>query len=293
MRTGRFGTTGLSVSLLGLGAGQVGGAELSEKRASALLNGALDAGITLIDTARGYGLSEERIGRHVSHRRDSFVLSSKCGYGVPGVPDWTGACIVAGVDAALKRLRTDRIDIMHLHSCPVGVLESGGVVEALEAARRAGKVRVAAYSGENEALRWAVKSGAFQSVQTSVNVCDQRSLRDVIPDAAALGMGVIAKRPLANGFWRHAERPVGNYCEVYWERAREMGLSPGGLAWDEFALRFGAFQPGVCSVIAGTASLEHLRRNAEMIEKGPLPAEVAADVVRRFDACGAGWRGEV
>jgi aryl-alcohol dehydrogenase-like predicted oxidoreductase len=315
MLTRPFGTTGLTVSALGLGAGQVGTASLSEDAAAALLNGALDAGITLIDTAKGYGLSEERIGKHISHRRDLFVLSSKCGYGVPGVPDWTGPCITAGIDAALRVLRTDRIDIMHLHSCPIEVLKQGDVVNALGRARDAGKIRCAAYSGENEALQWAAASGQFQSLQTSVNICDQRSLRDVLPGAAKSGLGVIAKRPIANGFWRHAARPMGNYCETYWKRAKEMGLAggtgaagapdadrvtwgnapsiSGGTAWDEFALRFSAFAPGVCTVIVGTASLEHLRHNAEVIGRGPLTVSVVDAMTARFDQYGKAWPGEV
>ncbi len=305
MLTRPFGSTGLTVSALGLGAGQIGGANLSDDHSGSLLNAALDLGITLIDTARGYGLSEERIGRHIAHRRDSFVLSSKCGYGFEGegIQDWTGPCIERGVDAALQRMRTDRIDVMHLHSCPLEVLQRGEVIAALERARKAGKVRCAAYSGENEALRWAAAAGSFQSLQTSVNLCDQRSLRDVLPIASRLGLGVIAKRPIANAFWRHAACPTGDYCEVYWKRAREMGLTPpavaeGGapgepMAWDEFAIRFSAFAPGVSCVIAGTASIENLRRNAAMIERGPLPREVVSDVMLRFERAGTGWPGQV
>ena len=86
-------------------------------------------------------------------RRDEFVLSTKVGYGIPGYDDWTGPVIAAGVDAALGRLRTDRIDVVHLHSCPLDVLERGEVVAALQATVTAGKVRVAAYSGDNAPLK--------------------------------------------------------------------------------------------------------------------------------------------
>lgn len=74
-----FGTTGLRVSALGLGAGQIGDAALTEEHVGTLLNRAVDRGVTLLDTARGYGLSEERIGRHLSYRRHDFILSSKGG----------------------------------------------------------------------------------------------------------------------------------------------------------------------------------------------------------------------
>ena len=266
-----FGSTGLQVSALGFGAGQIGGAELSEDEAAKLLHGAIDLGITFVDTARGYGLSEERIGRHLSDRRARFVLSSKGGYGVDGAADWTAEVITRGVDEALGRLRTDVIDVFHLHSCPRDVLERGEVSGALTRAREAGKIRVCAYSGENDALAWAIDSGHFGSVQCSVNVCDQRGIVRGVASASAKQLGVVAKRPLANFAWRFADRPVGDYAEVYWERLRAMQSgalaateSPFGIAWPELALRFSAFAPGVSSAIVGTRSLEHLSASAEI-----------------------------
>src|SRR5262245_45771224 len=113
IRSRPYGDSGLFVSALGLGAGQLGDARLPEDEAAALLHGALDAGIFLIDTAPSYGLSEERIGRHLGARRRQAVISTKLGYGVPGVPDWTGPCITAGVEQALRVLRTEVIDIAH------------------------------------------------------------------------------------------------------------------------------------------------------------------------------------
>ena len=209
-----LGRTGLSVSPLGLGTGRLGSADLSESEAERLLHGALDAGITLIDTAPSYGLAEERIGRHLARRRKDVTLSTKGGYGVPGVPDWTGTVITAGIDAALARMRTSWLDIFHLHSCPQEILERGEVIEALEAAVQAGKVRVAAYSGDGAPLAWAVGSGRFGSVQASVNFCDQRILDAELPAAQAAGMGLIAKRALANAPWRFFSRPRGDYAEV-------------------------------------------------------------------------------
>ena len=288
-----FGATGLRVSALGFGAGHVGGDALSEDQAGTLLNAALDRGVTFFDTARGYGLSEERIGRHLSHRRDDFVLATKGGYGVEGVEDWTPACITRGVDDALRRLRTDRVDVFFLHSCGRDVLQRPGLIEALEAAVAAGKVRVAGYSGENEDLAWAVESGRFGAIECSVNVFDQASLGATVATAARRGLGVVAKRPLGNAPWRFAERPVGNYAEVYWERMQAMGLDPGVPGWDELALRFAAFAPGVSTAIAGTSSLGNLERNVAIAERGPLePAQVEA-ARTAFAAHGAGWRGEI
>lgn len=96
-----FGTTGLKVTALGFGAGHIGGASMTEREVSVLLHAVVDAGVNLIDTARGYGLSEERIGRHLQHRRGEIVISTKVGYGISGVPDWTHAAVVRGVEESL------------------------------------------------------------------------------------------------------------------------------------------------------------------------------------------------
>lgn len=290
-----FGRTGLSVSELGLGAGEIGGASLDERDVEALLRTAVDCGVTLIDTARSYGLSEERIGRFVAPVRDAVVLSTKVGYGVDGVPDWTGECVRLGVDQALGRLATDRIDIVHLHSCPTEVLERGDVVTALHDAKRAGKLRCVAYSGDNEALAWAAASGQFDSLQLSWNLCDQKAA-SVIGRALEAGLGVIAKRPLANAPWRFEDRPAGHEAELYWERWRELGLEErlgieGGLPLgiDEVAARFAAHFPGVSSAIIGTSQIPHLCHNAELVARGALPAALVATVRARFQAVGAAW----
>ena len=285
-----FGATGLAVPLLGLGAGSVGDDSLDEDEAARLLHGALDLGLSFVDTAPGYGLSEERIGRHLSSRRSSFVLSTKLGYGVPGVPDWTPECIARGVDQALSRLRTDVLDVAHLHSCPLETLLSSGVVEALLDAVRAGKVRVAAYSGENEALAWAVSSGAFGSVQCSVNVCDQRSLALL----SSHDLGVVAKRPLANTPWNpSAAHPDDAAAAAYRLRWAALRLDDLGLPPAELAIRFAAFAPGVSTAIVGSRRLEHLAEMHGHVAKGPLSANVRTEVEAHFAALGTTWQGMI
>lgn len=289
-----FGKTGLAVPPLGLGAGPVGDGGLEEGEAERLLNAALDLGLAFVDTAPGYGLSEDRIGRHIARRRSSFVLSTKLGYGVPGVPDWTGECIALGVDLALTRLRTDVLDVAHLHSCPIETLLHSGVVDALLRAVEAGKVRVAAYSGENEALAWAVSSGAFGSVQASVNLCDQRSLSRELATAASRGLGVVAKRPLANTPWRpSAEHPDDAAAAAYRERWITLRLDDLGVPPAELAVRFAAFSPGVSTAIVGSRRLEHLEEMQRHVGKGPLPEEVLAEIDARFATVGRDWPGMI
>lgn len=286
----KLGCTGLRVSALGFGAMHINDERTTEAEAGALLNQVLDLGINLIDTARGYGLSEERIGRHLAHRRADFVLSTKVGYGVEGVPDWTYDCIVAGVERALRLMKTDWLDIAHLHSCPLPVLQRGDVARALNDCRTAGKLRVAAYSGDNAEIDFAIESGAFGSLQTSISPCDQAHLQTRAARAGQAGIGVIAKRPLAGAVWRFAERPSDFAEGQYWDRLRAMGL-PDQQDWADVALRFVAFHSGAASAIVGTAKPANLRRNLAAIARGPLSPALARSLRDAFVHHGPAWPG--
>jgi aryl-alcohol dehydrogenase-like predicted oxidoreductase len=289
-----FGRTGLTVPALGFGAGGVGDPSFSEGDAASLLNAVLDLGIGLIDTARSYGPSEERIGRHLARRRGEFVLSTKVGYSVPGFEDWTAECVSAGVDLALQNLRTDVLDVVHLHSCPLSTLEQNGVAEALGRAVESGKVRVAAYSGDGAPLDFAVACGLFGSIQTSVNVVDQRALDSAVPRAWEGGLGVIGKRTLANAVWRRDPAPgEDDAIAIYRRRWHDLALDLGGLPPEEAALRFSAYLPGVSSVLVATRSIGHLEANLEALARGPLPAELQLAIRDRFRDRGKDWPGIV
>ena len=293
MDTRPLGQTGLHVTPLGFGAMHLNDDRVSELEAGRLLNQVLDLGVNLIDTARGYGLSEERIGRHLAHRRQEFVLSTKVGYGIDGVPDWTYACIMAGVDAALTRMHCEVLDIVHLHSCPLATLEQGEVITALEDCARAGKLRVVAYSGDNAELDWAIRSQRFGSVQTSLSVCDQVNLSERLPALAHTGMGVMAKRPLAGAVWRMPTRPEAHAEGIYWDRWQAMGLEQAlpESDWNELALRFTAHLPGVASSIVGTSKLAHFEQNLAAVAKGPLPDDQQALIRAAFLRQDQAWVG--
>lgn len=292
-----FGDSQIEVSNLGLGAAQIGDKEISDEDAGTLLNRALDMGITLFDTARGYGLSEERVGRHLSWRRHDFTLCTKVGYGVEGHEDWTPGCIEAGVERALRALRTDYIDIVLLHSCPKQTLDNDALIEALLRQRERGLVRVIGYSGENDELKAAARVASFGALECSVNITDQRSLEDPLPAAFGLGMGVIAKRPVANAPWRFETRPDGHYAEVYWDRSKAMNLeairAKWGLSWQQLALRFVLSHAQVHSCIVGTSSIDHLHDNVRIANEGPLPLELIEELRRTFKSHDQGWVGQI
>lgn len=289
----RLGIFGPSVGVLGLGARQLGEAAVQESDVGRLINSALDSGAVLFDAARGYDLSELRLGRHLGKRRQEAVLSTKVGYGVEGCEDWSSAAVSRGIDESLRRMQTDYLDVVYLHSCSIEVLEHGEALEAIERAQVQGKVRCIGYSGENQALEFAVRSGRFQVVEVSINLFDQRCIETSVAEAASRGLGVVAKRPTGNAPWRFETRPVGWYCEPYWERMHEMRLRPDPLAWRELALQFVAAVPGVSSLVVGTGNPDHFLENLAAIGGGPLPASIYDRCRAAFAAADNNWVGQI
>lgn len=136
-------------------------------------------------------------------------------------------------------------------------------------------------------MAYAASSGRFGALECSVNVVDRWNLHHVLGTVPALG--VVAKRPIANAPWRFAERPTGHYAELYWERLRELAFEPGDLGWSELALRFSAYAPGVHTAIVGTANPANLAANIAAAARGPLPADVLAELDAAWARVGQEW----
>src|SRR5467141_369334 len=134
MEKRRLGKTDMNVSVLGFGGGEIGYEEAPPETVAILLNSALDSGLNVIDTAECYRGSEEMIGHAVSSRRGEFYLFTKCGHphGAESAANWSRDSILQSIERSLKRLKTDRIDIVHLHSCSEAELRKGEVIAALQ-----------------------------------------------------------------------------------------------------------------------------------------------------------------
>ena len=294
-----LGRTGIEVSRLGLGLAEISRQVLQGRDtpdAVQVLNLALDIGINFLDTAACYASSEALIGSAVPHRRDEFFLASKCGHAVETEAEpWTAGLIAESVDRSLRRLNTEYLDILQLHSCDLDVLERGEAIEAVIKAREQGKTRFIGYSGDNEAALWAARSGIFDTLQTSFNLVDQSARRELLGAARASGMGIIIKRPVGNGVWGRTSSPYP-YADEYFRRAQammEMGPIPGAPEDPVLvAMGFLLAHDEVDTAIAGTHNPAHLKANVEMIARDlPIPVEVVAELHRRFDAVGGDWPG--
>src|SRR6266480_1495119 len=257
MEKRRLGRTDMDVTVLGFGGAGTAGEDV--EKIGRVLNSALDAGINVIDTAECYEGSEESIGNAISKRRAEFFLFTKCGHprGI-GTKDWSGKSILESIERSLRRLQTDRIDLIQLHGCSEAVLKKGEAISALEKARERGSVRYLGYSGDGHPARFAVESDAFDALQTSISIADQEAISRIAPLTRARNVGLIAKRPLANFAWKTGHKPINSYHHQYYERLRKLNF--GFLRNDEesiaIALRFVLSVPGVHTAIVGTTKPE-------------------------------------
>ena len=287
-----LGQTGLDVSALGYGGAPIGFSGVAEREAVRVVRQALDLGVAFVDTAPDYRTSERVLGRALAGRRDGVTIATKVGRiqdrtsaGTWEVrEDWTEAGVVATVERSLRHLGVEHLDLVQLHSPPLDVLERGEALAGLVRAREAGTVGHVGVSADGAEAWWAVRSGAFATLQVSYSVLQQGPAADGLLDAAAdAGMGIIAKQPVANGIADLDERPGHPDWSWKWDAAQRMDLSALGPPGHRTtgALRWVLADPRVSTAIVGTTSPEHLAANAAAAG-APLDPAAAADLARQF-----------
>ena len=277
----------MEVSVLGFGASEIGYEDASLATVEQLLGSALDAGLNLIDTAACYADSEELIGRAVSHRRKDYFLLTKCGHAGSefGLADWAPALIGKSIERSLKRLRTDHLDVVQLHTCEEATLRQGEVITELQRARERGLTRFIGYSGDSTTALAAVESGVFDTLQISVSVADQEAIERVLPAAIKRDLGVIAKRPIANAAWLGSWFATDSYSRPYARRLRKLGypfLKRSATESVATALRFTLTTAGVNTAIVGTKRPSRWEHNAALAAQGALPAAEYAAIRERW-----------
>ena len=299
MEKRRLGKTDMNVSVLGFGGSEIGYERASREAVAQLLNSALDAGLNVIDTAECYYNSEELIGEAVSNRRKEFYLFTKCGHphGMESGANWSKASILESAERSLQRLKTDRLDLLQLHSCSEAELRKGEVIDALQTAREKGYTRYIGYSGDSRAAHVAVESGAFDTLQTSINIADQEAIDLTLPLAREKQIGVIAKRPIANAAWKTGHRPIDSYHHEYFERLRKLNYDflRGDINRSiSIALRFTLSVPGVGTAIVGTKKPKRWRENARLLEGGSLNENEFQAIRERWEECAPRiWIGQI
>jgi aryl-alcohol dehydrogenase-like predicted oxidoreductase len=295
-----LGRTGLQVTMLGYGAMELRGAprarDTTEEQAETILNAVLDAGINYIDTSIDYGVSEERIGRYISHRRSEYYLASKCGclVGAPAVRGqrsphvFTRANILAGVEQSLVRMKTDYLDVVQFHISPSKqTLEENGALDAVMELKEAGKVRFIGMSGTLPHLKDHIAMGVFDVFQIPYSAME-REHEAIITTAAEAESGIVIRGGAAKG-----ATAAGKQAGLQWERWRAAKLEDllGKMTPMEFILRFTFTNPDLDTSIVGTVNPAHLRANVDVLQQGPLPADLYVEAKRRLAAAGSAPQG--
>ena len=288
--TAVLGRTGLEVTRLGLGGEAIrgpasdSGRPITDEQAQTLLNEVLDAGINFIDTSDDYGLSEEFIGKHISHRRSEYYLATKCG-SIPseGGHIWTRENVFRTMHQSLERLKTEYVDVMQLHNTTVEECAEGDLVEALEEMRRQGMVRWIAASTFLPNLPTFLQWGVFDAFQIPYSAL-RREHEGWITSSAEAGIGTIIRGGVARG-----EPGVGRGRQEVWrkyDQAKLDELREEGDSRSAFMLRLTLTHPHIHTIIVGTMNPDHVRENVKTALTGPLPPDVYDEAKRRLDAIG-------
>ncbi|MEX5296040.1 aldo/keto reductase [Kocuria sp. CPCC 205268] len=310
-----LGRTGRTVSTVGLGTWQLGADWGDVDPAAAVLEAAVESGVTFFDTADVYGdgRSERTIGAFRREHPDlDLTVATKMGRRVDQVPEnYTLANFRQWVDRSRRNLGTDTLDLVQLHCPPTPVYSDQEVYDALDTLVQEGAVRHYGVSVErtDEALA-AIARGSTATVQIILNAFRLKSLDAVLPAAKEAGVGIIARVPLASGllsgkytrdtrfaaddhrsFNRGGEAfDVGEtFSGVDFERGLEAvrefaGLLPEGVTTAQAAIAWVIAQDGVSTVIPGARSVEQVRANASAADTGDLGREIDAGVHRIYDS---------
>lgn len=305
MRYRTLGDSGLLVSVVGLGCNNFGGDRLDVNATRAVVDAAIDVGVTLFDTSDTYGKeggSELALGEVLAGRRDKVVLATKfgnqrtdMGYGPAAGAKGGRKYIRLAVEQSLRRLRTDYIDLYQLHTPdPLTPIEE--TIAALDELVTAGKVR---YTGHSNLAGWQIADAAhtaasagrtpFISAQNHWSLLERGAEAEVVPAAMNFGLGVLPFFPLANGLLTGKVRrgkpvPEGTRLagRAGYVTEDKLDKVEALIAWGaahgvsilEIAIGGLAAQPGCTSVIAGATSAEQVRANAAAGEWEPTPDEL-------------------
>lgn len=286
--TRELGSTGLHVSPIGLGTVEIGlaydiqDAELpTESEAEAILKSAIELGVTYIDTARGYGIAEERIGKFGISKNQDIVIGTKCAQFLEQGEDPRGAelekLVRAEIGESLRQLRLDILPLVQLHGGNKEQIERGELIELMGQLKEEQLVQHVgiAVRGE-EAAQAAIDSGFFETIQLAHSILDQRMSSTVLPEASAHNVGVINRSVLLKGALTPKRSALAAELGplVAAADAAEEIAQQAGLDLPTLALRFALSNPAVTTALIGTIKPHHLESAMRAAVAGPLPVDI-------------------
>lgn len=295
MKYRRLGKTGLKVPVVGIGTWQFGGEwgkRFTQPEVNRLLGRARELGINLIDTAECYGdhLSESLIGQAIKGERDHWIIATKFGHkfhsNFERTDHWSPQEVVQQLEASLKALGTDYVDLYQFHSGGDEAFDQDELWEALNQQVKAGKVRYLgiSISSRSENLyqtQRATEVGA-RAIQVVYNRLDRRPEQRVLPSCREQDLGVLARVPLASGFLSGKYQPGAKFTrgddvrslhdegevQKQLKRVQEIQQTevPEGVPMAPWALAWCLQHPAVTCVIPGCKTLEQVESNASAAE---------------------------
>lgn len=277
-----LGKTGLRVGRLAWGSGTFYfNPRNTQREVETIINTFSDAGCNLLDTCTHYpNDAEGRIGRAIKGRRDQFVLLTKVGHNSNGLPgkDWSPSLLANSINRSLKRLQTDYIDIVLLHTPEMNTLKEGEVYDVLLRAKEAGKIGHFGNSGDNEEVEFSATVPELDVIETSLNICELANV-PVLKTLNQKKIGILAKRSIANACWKPRSRQYQfswEYSQPYRERLPQIGVTPKKMglpdnsdhSWVKMCLPFTMSHP-IHVAIVGSTNIEHIREDIEIAKLKP------------------------
>lgn len=278
MKKNILGRTFLEVTQLGFGAA-FRGLNVTEEQSERILNAVLDAGINFIDTSVDYGVSEERIGRHLSSRRSEYYLATKCGCNPGGKEHiWTGDNFLKNIHGSLERMKTDHVDVLQMHNPSPDDVRKGKLVEALREIQSQGMTRFVGISTTLPYLTEFLAMDVFDTFQIPYS-CLHPQHHEAIAQVGQAGAGVIIRGGIGRG-GPDAEEPIRRNVDL-WKQAKLDEVCKG-MKPSELILRYTLHHPYCHTTIVGTKNPNHLSDNLEASAKGPLPKDLYDQVKQRI-----------
>ncbi len=287
-----LGKTNLEVTQLGYGSMGLRGPAtwgvrvVDDSAADQFLNLVLDKGVNFIDTSPEYGVSEERIGRFISSRRDEYYLATKCGCDYIQHDDhlevkhtWTKEVLQRNIETSLDRMQTDYIDLLQFHGGDAETIQQAGLIDVLLDFKSQGLIRFIGASSSLPHLPGMIALGVFDTFQMPYSCLDPRH-HDLLTTAAQSGAGVIVRGGIAHG-GPEAEIDRPALFDV-WNKANLDELLSHDMSCAELILRYTISHPHCDTTIVGTCNEDHLEENISSIAKGPLPSEFYDKVTYRI-----------
>lgn len=255
----------------------------SDKEADAILKSAVEMGITYIDTARGYGVAEERIGKSGIGKRDGIIIGTKCGQFLKDDPEIHGGDleqrIREDIDASRKNLHQDSLTLVQFHNEREDFTDFREIIEILQKLKDEQKIQHVgiATRGEDAALT-AIATGFFETVQVAYSIADQRMAHAVLSRAKQHSIAVINRSVLLKGALTENRKNLPEQLSALRASAdaAELIADSIGISLPDLAIQFAASNPAISTILIGTIKPNHLESAILATQQEPLLQDIIA-----------------